>query len=106
MSAPARTEADVRLEVAAMKARDPTIIAGLLSSARTRLENARSETALAALEFVRLVDRAAAATSETWVLETLGLTMSELEDLIRAPNPNLMQLADGLAQRAETEPAR
>lgn len=89
----ARTAADVRLEVAAARAKDPAALAIELKLARNRLENARSRVALDALGFARMVDRAAAALSEAWVFETLGLTEAEIVALVRAPTQNLADLA-------------
>lgn len=99
-----RTPADVRLEVAAVKAGDPGSHAIELTLAKNRLLNARSAVALQALELMRKVDRAAAAYSEAWVLETLGLTEAELLELVRAQTPNLAELGDHFTPPAATEP--
>lgn len=102
--ASARTVADVRLETARARATDPIILAGELHLARNRLANARTKVALEALGFARLVDRAAAATSQAWVEETLGLTEDGILDLVRSQTPNLMELGDTTVKPEPTGP--
>lgn len=88
----ARTAADVRLEVAAMSTKPRSIVAGELELAVVRLQNARSQVALRALELSRMVDRAAGAHGEAWTLETLQMTEDDLIALCTAQTPSLLAL--------------
>lgn len=77
-----RTNADVALEVAEAKSKDPGALAAELRLAKSDVQIARGRYVMACYGLARKVDRAAAAYGEAFVFDSLETTEQELLDLV------------------------